>query len=351
MSQHDFDISNQSFPATRSDLNNALKALASTSSGSSDPSTLYANQLFYSESTNTLYIRNEANSGWIKLAELDQTNGESKFIGYSIQAVDAGGFTIKTDDGTTRITVADSGDVTIVNDLTVDGGVLINTSNATPGNGNTAVGAGFRATTDYETLFLSANSTNSLRANRNGAGTVAAFANSGTTTAQIVNVGSYASFSVNSGSGVYFDSTGALPTDGTGSQENNSKNLGSASYAWKDAYLTGELYLNAGYGSAAKVYGCRAWVSVDGTTSTIRESGNVSSLTDRGTGKFTVNFTTAFPDANYAAGVSASIGGADNNNRSASLAPASTSSAYLNCWQDTSAVFSDLPQLHAVIFR
>ena len=48
---------------------------------------------------------------------------------------------------------------------------------------------------------------------------------------------------------------------------------------------------------------CRAWVNFDGTTSPIdiRASFNVSSITDNGTGDYTVNFTTAMPDANYAA--------------------------------------------------
>ena len=32
----------------------------------------------------------------------------------------------------------------------------------------------------------------------------------------------------------------------------------------------------------------------------IRASGNVSSIVDNGTGDYTVNFTTAMPDANYA---------------------------------------------------
>jgi hypothetical protein len=49
-------------------------------------------------------------------------------------------------------------------------------------------------------------------------------------------------------------------------------------------------------------YKCRAWVNFDGTgTVAIRASGNVSSITDNGTGDYTVNFTTALPDANYAA--------------------------------------------------
>ena len=34
-------------------------------------------------------------------------------------------------------------------------------------------------------------------------------------------------------------------------------------------------------------------------TVAIRASGNVSSITDNGTGKYTVNFTTAMPDTSY----------------------------------------------------
>lgn len=50
----------------------------------------------------------------------------------------------------------------------------------------------------------------------------------------------------------------------------------------------------------APAYQCRAWVNFNGTgTVAIRASGNVSSITDNGTGDYTVNFTTAMPDANY----------------------------------------------------
>ena len=65
--------------------------------------------------------------------------------------------------------------------------------------------------------------------------------------------------------------------------------------------IAGTLQFNSGYGSAATAYGCRAWVNFNGTgTVAIRASGNVSSITDNGTGDYTVNFTTAMPDANYA---------------------------------------------------
>ena len=60
------------------------------------------------------------------------------------------------------------------------------------------------------------------------------------------------------------------------------------------------LQFNSGYGSVATAYACRAWVNFDGTgTVAITASGNVSSITDNGTGDYTVNMTTAMPDANY----------------------------------------------------
>lgn len=53
---------------------------------------------------------------------------------------------------------------------------------------------------------------------------------------------------------------------------------------------------------SAPLYACRAWVNFTGTgTVTIKSSGNVTSITDNGTGDYTVNFTQAFQDANYAA--------------------------------------------------
>jgi hypothetical protein len=52
---------------------------------------------------------------------------------------------------------------------------------------------------------------------------------------------------------------------------------------------------------SAPSYSARAWVNFNGTgTVAIRASGNVSSITDNGTGDYTVNFTTALADADYA---------------------------------------------------
>jgi hypothetical protein len=53
-------------------------------------------------------------------------------------------------------------------------------------------------------------------------------------------------------------------------------------------------------------FDCRAWVNFDGTgTVAIRASGNVSSITDNGTGRYQVNFATAMPDTNYSVSLSA----------------------------------------------
>jgi len=73
----------------------------------------------------------------------------------------------------------------------------------------------------------------------------------------------------------------------------------------------GLLKYNSGYGSVATAYGCRAWVNFNGKgTVAIRESGNVSSVADTAIGWYTVNFTTAMPDANYSvAGASDRTGG------------------------------------------
>ena len=60
--------------------------------------------------------------------------------------------------------------------------------------------------------------------------------------------------------------------------------------------------------SGVEVYTCKAWVNFNGTgTVAIRGSGNVSSITDNGTGDYTVNFTTAMPDANYSAVATGSL--------------------------------------------
>jgi len=77
---------------------------------------------------------------------------------------------------------------------------------------------------------------------------------------------------------------------------------------------SGNLQFNSGYGSVATAFAARAWVNFNGTgTPSVRASGNVSSITDNGTGNFTVNFTTAMPDVDYSvSGMASDVGGTGN---------------------------------------
>ena len=61
----------------------------------------------------------------------------------------------------------------------------------------------------------------------------------------------------------------------------------------------------------APIYPCRAWVNFNGTgTVAIRASGNVTSITDNGLADYTVNFTVAISDADYAACITVGINAA-----------------------------------------
>jgi len=184
MSQNDMVIANQTAPNFRADLNLALQALASTSSGSSAPATTYANMLWYDTSSNILKMRTEADDAWIEMGSLDQSN--NTFVA-NVGLLDEDNFS------------SDS-------------------ATAPPSQQSTAA---------------------------------------------------------------YIDTT--IPEK-----------------------------LNAS--GSAPIYACRAWVNFNGTgTVAIRASGNVSSITDNGTGRYTVNFTTALEDADYSVSLTASqnIGNAD----------------------------------------
>jgi len=103
----------------------------------------------------------------------------------------------------------------------------------------------------------------------------------------------------------------------------------------------------------APVYAARAWVNFNGTgTVAIRASGNVSSITDNGTGDYTVNFTTAMPDANYSAQVWAATSGSTGffvGTQQSTTAP--TASALRLVTRNNSQVANDLDYVQAAIFR
>ena len=73
MSQNDFTIANASGATVRADINSGLQALASLSSGSSAPGTMFAYQLWADTTLNLLKIRNGTNSAWVTIGTLDTT--------------------------------------------------------------------------------------------------------------------------------------------------------------------------------------------------------------------------------------------------------------------------------------
>jgi hypothetical protein len=104
-------------------------------------------------------------------------------------------------------------------------------------------------------------------------------------------------------------------------------------------------------------YKCRAWVNFNGTgTVAIRASGNVSSITDNGTGDYTVNFATVMSDANYSVCGTTRYPAA-NNNFALSIGNVngtgtySTSAVQVNPTTGTSSSRYDCDIVNVQIFR
>lgn len=103
-------------------------------------------------------------------------------------------------------------------------------------------------------------------------------------------------------------------------------------------------------GGSAPIHACRAWVNFNGTgTVAIRASGNVSSITDNGTGDYTVNMTTALPDTNYCGTASGNL---TSNNYSyvAGVTPNSTSAFRITLY-DINGASQDATAVQAMIVR
>jgi len=225
MPQHDLNIANQGFPATRADLNNALAALASNSSGTSEPSTTYANQLWYDTANDLLKFRNDADSAWITLAYMNQTTSEWEIRSGVVQAIDSDGLLFKTDGGTTRMRIDSSGNLLV---------------GRTSNNWQTA--AGFTAQSNGAIIATRADASgffNRLSTD----GSIVNFLKDGTTVGSI---------GVNPSDSLYINGTGngytefrsnetticALFSGGFYPVPDNAKDLGTSSYRWDDIYAT-----------------------------------------------------------------------------------------------------------------
>lgn len=116
MSQHDYVIANQTFPATRTDINNALGAVVSTNAGATAPSTTYAHQLWYDTTANKLKQRNADNDAWIDLFDVDQTADTAE----PSQAVAGGAGYFQGENGATGDTTNGKGDIFRVHEQQLD---------------------------------------------------------------------------------------------------------------------------------------------------------------------------------------------------------------------------------------
>ena len=126
---------------------------------------------------------------------------------------------------------------------------------------------------------------------------------------------------------------------------------GTGAFAAPQGVVLGSSALAAPSGSAPS-YTCRAWVNFDGTgTVAIRAAGNVSSITDNGTGDYTVNFTTAMPDANYVAIPDGSSSGVNLIAHGSATGTPKTVSAYRVQFQNAANAFFDPQICDIAIFR
>jgi hypothetical protein len=95
----------------------------------------------------------------------------------------------------------------------------------------------------------------------------------------------------------------------------------------------------------------KAWVNFNGTgTVAIRASYNVSSITDNGTGDYTINFTNALTDANYAfVGTSTADSNAATLSLHNTVAPTTTSVRFFTFLANIAT--GDATTISAAIFR
>lgn len=218
-----YEIANSSGLVFRGRVNEVFAAVQSNNSGSTAPTGTVAYQLWYDTTTNILKMRDSANSAWISLFTVDQTNGV-----WSVNA--------NSTSNALRITQTGTGNALLVEDSA--------NPDSTPFVITGAGDVGIGTTTP----------TNTLTVNGTIGGTIVATqaeAETGTDATKLITP---------------LGVRNALRATGS-----------------------------------APVYACRAWVNFNGVgTVTIRASGNVSSITDNGVGLYTVNFTTALQDVNYA---------------------------------------------------
>ena len=270
MSQHDFNIANQTFPSFRADLNDALQAAATISAGASAPTTPYAYQLWYDTANEKYMIRNAANSAWLNFVGID-TNGNVDVTG-TVTATGAtttnnglilqsssvtksalniaattnqgingtaagdqynwttgGKMLWSTNNGTNAHLVLDS-----------SGNLLVATTSTGPAVSNTETGVAL-GVVGYVAASRSGDASGLF--NRLGTdGNIVNFNKDGTTVGSI-GATSGLFYLAGASKGFRFGSGSVVPSSSTGADSDNSLDLGYSSSRFKDLYLSGGVYL------------------------------------------------------------------------------------------------------------
>lgn len=103
---------------------------------------------------------------------------------------------------------------------------------------------------------------------------------------------------------------------------------------------------------SAPSYSARAWVNFNGTgTVAIRASGNVSSITDNGVGRYVLNFTNAMVDANYASVIGFGDASATSTQTQIDTTTRTASACAINGLNAGGTVFQDISIVTVSVFR
>ena len=223
MSQHDFNIANQTFPSFRSDLNDALQAAATMSAGSSAPTTPYPYQLWFDTTDGSWKVRNSGNTAWITTIKTDPSTGAFSSTGIDDNAT------------STAMTLDASGNLLVG---TTDNSLFNNGSGGNEGVMLAAAANIQVAKSGAPAMYLNRLSSDGevLRISRDG-----------------VSVGSInsrggAALTINSQSGngnLAFSGTNYVEWNSTrlGPSTDNALDLGRSVNRFKDLYLSGGVYL------------------------------------------------------------------------------------------------------------
>jgi hypothetical protein len=239
MAQHDYVIDNASGATVRADINSALSAIQTLNSGTSAPSSTAAGMLWLDTTGGAPYalkVRDAGNNHWLTLASVTDPGSDGN---------------IETS-ATIKGTIDSSADVSNAN---------------------------FPYATQSQVFGTHTTGSISLGANALTVASSTGISNGDFVQAEGITPGT----TVSSGAG----STSLVL----------SANANATLSSDPVMFYSGAKMLSPGLVGGML---CRAWANFDGTGSmTIRAFGNISSVTDHSVGEYSLNFTTAMPDANY----------------------------------------------------